>query len=190
MSTAGPGRKRLDAIAVLFAILLVVVPQYYIAVAQPNLDWTVIIYAVALPAIAGSATFLALGRRTYLFVFLAYLWSVTDDNPVNLDSVYTWPEVTSGLHHVIMEVLLHALTALFLWLAVREAFKDGGNLTSSRSFTASLLTIAAFGAASVSIIPLPSLQAAISTNWYQIDIVAHVISIGLMRASIWEAAKR
>src|SRR5579864_7858204 len=106
MDTAGLGRKRLDAIAISFVILLVVIPQYYIAVTQPNLDWTVVIYAVALPAIAGSVAFLALGRRMYLFVFLAYLWSVTDDNPVNLDSIYTWPEVTSGLHHIITEVLL------------------------------------------------------------------------------------
>lgn len=190
MSTAGRGRRRLDAIAVLFVISLVLVPQCYLALVQPNLDWTVFAYAVALPAILGSAVFLALGKRVYLYVFLAYLWSATDDAPVNLDSVYTWPEVTSGLQHVLTEVLLHALTVLFLYLAVREAFKGSGKLPFSTWFTVSLLTAAAFVVASVSIIPLPSLQAAISTSWYQIDIVAHGISLGLLCAALWQAESR
>jgi hypothetical protein len=189
-SSPPPRRRQLEAIAILFVILLVVIPQYYLAVAQPNEDWTVAIWAVALPAIVGSAVFLALGRRTYLFIFLAYLWSVTDDNPVNLDSIYSWPEVTSGLHHTVVEVLLHALTALFLYLAIREAFKGDRNLTPPKLFTVSLLTVAAFAAASVSIIPLPALQAAIPTNWYQIDVIGHAASIGLMCAAIWEAVKR
>jgi hypothetical protein len=133
---------------------------------------------------------LALGRRVYLFVFLAYFWSVTDDAPVNLDSIYTWPEVTSGLQHTTTELLLHALTLLFLCLAVREAVKGSRKLAFSRWFTVSILTMAAFGAASVSIIPLPSLQAAITTNWYEIDAVGHVTSIGLMCAALWEAVKR
>jgi hypothetical protein len=183
------GRKQRHAIAILFVTLLVIVPQYYINVAQPNLDWTVAVYAVVLPGILGSAVFLALGERVYLYVFLAFLPSLTDDSPVNLDSVYTWPEVTSGLQHVASEVLLHALTIIFLYLAVRAAFRVGGDTTPGKSIVVWLLAMAAFVAASVSIIPLPTLQAAIAANWYPIDIVAHSISLGLLSVALWVAAR-
>lgn len=184
------GRKAIDVIAVSFVVLLVVIPQYYLAVAQPDEDWTVFVWAVALPAIVGSATLLALGKRVYFFIFMAYFWSVTDDNPVNLDSIYTWPEVTHGLHHTVAEVILHVLTLLFLYLAVREAVRDGGKMAYWRLSVVSLLTVAAFVTASVSIIPIPSLQASISANWYQIDAIAHVVSLVLISAALWEAMKR
>lgn len=185
-----PGRKRQDAIAILSVSLLVLIPQYYINVAQPNLDWTVFLYAVAIPGVVGSAVLLARGERVCLYLFLAYLPSLTDDSPVNLDSVYTWPEVTSGFQHVATEVLLHALTIAFLIFAVRAAFRISGNLTFAKSLVVWLLTIAAFGAASVSIIPLPALQEAIAANWYPFDVVGHAASLGLVCAALLVAVKK
>lgn len=189
-SGPGLGRKRQNAIAILFVTLLVIIPQYYINVAQPNLDWTVFVYAVALPAVIGSAVFLAQRERVYLYLFLAYLPSLTDDSPVNLDSIYTWPEVTSGFQHVATEALLHALTLIFLVLAVRAALRVGGNSTFARSLSVWLLTMAAFGAASISIIPLPSLQAAIAANWYPIDIVGHATSLAFVCSAMLVAVRR
>lgn len=174
----------------MFVTFLVIGPEYYVNVAQPNLDWTVFVYAVALPAIVGSAVLLGRGERVYLYLFLAYLPSLTDDSPVNLDSVYTWPEVTSGLQHVATEVLLHALTVIFLVVAVRTAFKMRGNRTFAKSLLVGLLTMAAFATASVSIIPLPSLQAAIAANWYPFDIIGHAVSLGLICAAILVAVKK
>jgi hypothetical protein len=182
-------RGQTRVLAIIISSILVVVPQYYLAVEQPRLDWTVFVFAVAVPVLVGSALFRTVTRRKLLFLFLAYIPSVTDDSPVNLDSFYTWPEVTTGFHHIITEVLLHALTALFLFLSVREAFKGSWKKTTWKFSAVWLLTLAAFGAASVSIIPLPSLQAAISTSWFQIDAIGHVMSLGLMYTAIREAAK-
>lgn len=181
--------RPLDVVALLFVSFLVIVPQYYLATVQPDLSWVYFAWAVALPAGVASAVFLALGRREYLFFFFAFLWSVTDDNPVNLDSVYTWPEVTSGLHHTIMEVILHALTLVFLYLAVKETARTARKSTLSRPWTVWTLVLATFVVASVSILPLPSLQAEIATNWYEIDIAAHVLALGLVGATLAEASR-
>jgi hypothetical protein len=40
MNMAGLGREKLAVLAAMFVILLVLIPQYYVAVAQPNLDRT------------------------------------------------------------------------------------------------------------------------------------------------------
>jgi len=178
-------------LAILSATLLLLVTQYYVAVLHPGLDWKAFAVGVALPAIGGSAILLAAKSRVVLFTFLAYLWSVTDDAPVNLDSVYTWPAVTSGLQHTVAEVILHLLTLAFMYLAVKEAFRGSGRETSLRKLSRVLvLVIAAFVLASVSIVPLPGLRAAISSGWYQIDVVGHLMSLAFLSVALREAARR
>ena len=172
-----------DVAAIVTVVVVVVAPQYYLACTQVNEDWTSFVIAVALPGIMGAGIFIAARRKVLLYGFLAYLWSVTDDNPVNLDSVFTWPEVTTGLHHISMEILLHALTAVFLILALRESLRNA-KPSGTRLLSISLMAGAAFVLASVSVIPLGALQAAISTRWYEIDILGHLISLFFFYAAI------
>jgi len=51
---------------------------------------------------------LALSKQgPFFYAYIAYLFSLTDDAPVYLDSVFTWPEVTGGSQHYVLEVVFH-----------------------------------------------------------------------------------
>jgi hypothetical protein len=126
--------------------------------------------------------------RIAFFAFMGYFWSLVDDGPVNFDSVSTWPEVTSGLHHTVTEVILHVLTAAFMYLAVREAVAGRRITTARRLIGVSVLAVAAFWAAYFQNTPLEAVQLLMRTAWYQLDFVEHAVSVLLLYLAIVGAA--
>lgn len=117
------------------------------------------------------------------FAFMAYFWSLIDDGPVNFDSVLTWPEVTSGVQHTFMEILLHALTLAFFYLAVRAALK-GATLTNRGGGEISLLLLASFWASYAQNTPLGWVQGLVASDWYPLDAVEHLASVVLFCLAI------
>lgn len=184
--------------------LSVIAPQFYLAQnPQVHLDLTIFVEAVLIPVILASVFFLGGGRRIVWFAFMAYIWSITEDAPVYLDSVFTWPEVTSGLQHLFLEVVIHLLTLLFMFLTIREAFRirkqrflvqrglkqHSGNELVSRPTRSKLLliyglTLVAFISSYAQNLPLSSFESITGASWYGLDIVEHVISIGLLYAAV------
>ena len=119
----GQRRTIYRILAAATATLGVLVSLWYVSENQA-FDVTTLLAGVVFPLVFGSAVLLVTKQRIALFVFLAYFWSIVDDGPVFFDSVLTWPEVTRfhpATPHIFLEVLLHALTLLFMALAVREA---------------------------------------------------------------------
>lgn len=86
---------------------------------------------------------------------MAYIWALTDDGPVFLDSVFTWPKVTFGLQYYFLEVVLRVLTASFMGFTVWEASK-GKPITRSKVFVVFLLTLTAFALSYAQNIPFKS----------------------------------
>lgn len=127
------------------------------------------------------------GGRLLFFAFMAYFWSLIDDGPVGFDSVFTWPEVTSGLQHTFLEILLHALTLGFMYLAIREALKGTG-LASGGRVKVSLLVLAAFWASYAQNTPLSWVQALTASNWYALDAVEHTVSVAFFALAIRQCA--
>jgi hypothetical protein len=122
--------------------------------------------------------------RLVFFAFIGYFWSLVDDAPVSFDSVYTWPAVTSGFQHILTEVLLHILTAVFFYLAIREAAK-GRSIASPRKVRqVILLTLGAFWASYFQNTPLEAVQLVARNAWYPLDIVEHVVSVALLYFAI------
>ncbi len=168
------------------------IPQIYLASnPQISLDWSWFVLAVALPLVLAAAIFAALRSWTILFSFLALLWAVTDDAPVNLDSIYTWPEVTR-VHpvapHLIMEVVLHVLTVAFLVLAVRSASR-GRRTAGRRTIVVWTLAFFAFVASYVQNIPLALVQQVVASSWYELDIVEHALAVALIYLAVREAGR-
>jgi len=124
--------------------------------------------------------------RIAFFAFMGYFWSLVDDAPVYFDSVSTWPEVTSGLQHTLTEVILHLLTAAFMYLAIREAIGGRGIASFRKALQVSVLTAAAFWAAYFQNTPLEFVQAVARNAWYPLDFVEHVASVGLLYFAIRE----
>ena len=180
---------------------------------QINLNSTYFVEAVVIPIVLASGIFLG-GRRWIIwFAFMAYIWSVTDDAPVYLDSVFTWPEVTSGFQHYFLEVLLHILTLFFMSLTIREAFRlqrqrrstvevvaQGDISSSDRSVLPKqnnnrklLLMLSLFVVAFVSSyaqnLPLHFFQTISGTAWYRLDIVEHIVSIAFLFGTVKVAMK-
>jgi hypothetical protein len=176
-----------DVLAIVMISLVVILSQWYVLVIQ-EYDITTFFEAVALPIIFGSIILLVSKRRTLLFAFIAYFWSLVDDAPVNFDSVFTWPEVTSGSHHIFMEIVLHTLTIVFLYLTIREALK-GTTITQWKTFKVSLLTFIAFVLSYAQNIPLSAIQAIVVNEWYPLDIIEHVTSMIFFYLAIREAMK-
>ncbi len=127
--------------------------------------------------------------RIILFASIAYFWSFIDDAPINFDSVYTWPEVTNGLHHSIMEVVLHALTFFFLYLTMREAFK-GIKKGEKRIFYAYTLAFIAFILAYAQNIPIDPVQDIVLKAWYPLDLAEHLLSFVVLYFAIRVASHR
>lgn len=121
--------------------------------------------------------------RVLFFGFSAFFCSLIDDGPVGFDSVFTWPEVTSGAQHVFLEVVLHLLTLGFLLLAARSAL--GGSRVTRRSATEIyLLLLASFWASYAQNTPFLGLQTLPTTQWYYLDAVEHVVALALFLLAI------
>jgi hypothetical protein len=130
-----------------------------------------------------------LGGRFLFFAFMAYFWSLIDDGPVDFDSVLTWPEVTGGPQHIFLEVLLHALTLGFLFLALREALK--GRYGSNRNgLSIGFLGLMSFWASYFQNTPFAGLEDLPAKSWYALDAVEHLTALALLWMAVRESRRR
>ena len=164
--------------------------QWYVYL-FPSYDYSTFLVGAVVPMTVTLSLPLALRNRVLLYASLAYFWALVDDGPVFLDSVFTWPEVTRfhpAAPHLFLEVLYHLLTAAFLVLAIREAAK--GVMTSTpRTGGVLLLTTCAFVLAYAQNLPIGAIQTIVETQWFQLDIVEHVLSGSLLALAIYEARR-
>jgi len=180
----------LDLLAVL-AVSLVVVGGLFYALVAKTYDATTLMISVVSPLVFGSAIFSLRKNRILLFSFLAYIWAVVDDAPVFFDSVLTWPEVTA-FHPLFprleVNVAIHALTLLFLYLALRESLKGTG-LGVLQAPGAVILAFVAFVIAYAQNIPLYAIQVTVETSWFQFDFAEKLLSILFLYFAFREAAR-
>jgi hypothetical protein len=173
----------LAIVGIIVVSISVIIPQYYFALHPgPNLNWEDFVYAVVVPTIL-AFLFFGLGKQPVLiYACLGYIIAVSEDAPVYLDSVFTWPEVTSGLQHTFLEILLHLMTALFIYLAVRQALK--GRIGPSRKFVVYVLAVVAFVASYAQNLPIGIIEQIVKHSWFQLDVAEHFISFGFFSLAI------
>ena len=190
------GRAALyDILAVVAASSVVLVGLLYAEVVYV-FDATTLLVSVVLPLILGSAIFLVRRKRTLLFAFLALFWAVVDDRPVFFDSVLTWPEVTRFhpfLPRLFMNIVIHGLTVLFLYLMIRESMKGTG-VRLWKAPRVIILTSVAFVLAYAQNIPLPVIQNVVEAgsnpaSWYPFDVAAKLSSIFFLYLALQQAMK-
>lgn len=178
----------LDLVGIGILSACVIVPQIYLEVTKAALNWIVFVAAVLIPIALAYLFFWLRGRKVIFFVFMAYIWALTDDAPVNLDSVFTWPEVTFGLQHYLLEVLLHLLTAAFMVAGVREASK-GRKMSLSRGITVYFFTLLAFIISYAQNLPFHPFEVSVPAGtWYPLDIIEHPVSILILCLALWLAS--
>src|SRR5579875_489711 len=183
--------KVYDIISIIVLSVSVLAPQIYLGLnPQVSLGWKYFVAGVALPIVLALLTFGVKRKFILLFAFLAYIWAVTEDAPLYLDSIFTWPEVTSGLQHTFLEILFHVLTALFMFLVVRQALRQSNRImqlhhenhgkariSSSSLLLSSLLAFFAFILSYSQNIPLAEIEALARNSWYMLDFIEHLFSI-------------
>ncbi|MGI0092236.1 MAG: hypothetical protein ACREBS_11065 [Nitrososphaerales archaeon] len=194
-----------DSLAVVTVSISVIIPQVHLAEnPQINLSPTYFVEAIVIPIVLATAIFLGGKRKILWFAFMAYVWAVTEDAPVYLDSLFTWPEVTSGFQHLFLEVVFHILTLFFMTLTIREAFKlrryrrstaavaqveillykTAQQRTKLNFFLILSLTFISFVASYAQNLPLDSFRTISGTRWYLLDIFEHVVSITFLYAAV------
>jgi hypothetical protein len=179
-----------DFLAILAASLVVLAGMLYAEVTGVY-DSTTFLVSVALPLVSGSAILLVRKNRILLFAFLAYFWAFIDDRPVFFDSLLTWPEVTRFhpfLPRLFMNIVIHALTALFLYLAIRESMK-GKNVRLRNALGVIILTSVAFVLAYAQNIPLDAIQSVVETSWYPFDLAEKLASFFFFYLAVRQAMK-
>lgn len=193
-------RRAYDGASLVAVAIAIVIPQIYLGLnPQINLGPIDIVLAVIAPILLAGVLFGLSRNWMFLFAFLGYIWALTDDAPVYLDSVYTWPEVTSGFQHFFTEYLFHILTFVFMALALvmavkRKREKGRMNQTKVMSFSglsrllASIILLGiAFLLSYAQNIPLESLQQfKYVPAWYELDIIEHVLSIFFLYLAVRE----
>jgi hypothetical protein len=180
----------LDLLAVLATILVVLGGLLYAAVVR-TYDATTLVASVVLPLVFGSSIFSVRKNRILLFAFLAYIWAVVDDAPVFFDSVLTWPVVTRFhpfLPRLEMNIVIHVLTLLFLYLAIRESLKGAG-VSIWEAPGVAVLGLVAFVLAYAQNIPLGIIQRIVRTSWYPLDFTEKIVSIFFLYLAIREAER-
>jgi hypothetical protein len=185
------GRATLyDLLAVAAATCVLIAALLYAEVTDVY-DSTTLLVSVVLPLILGSAIFLLRKNRILLFAFLAYFWAIIDDRPVFFDSVLTWPEVTRFhpfLPRLFMNIVIHALTALFLYLTIRESLK-GSSVRLRNASLVIVLALVAFILAYAQNIPLAVIQKVVETSWYPFDLAEKLASVFFLYIAVREAVK-
>ena len=177
----------------LAAAALVVIAAVYAEVVDVY-DLTTLMVSVVLPVVLGSF-FVSLTRnRIMLYAYLGLIWAVLDDRPIFFDSVLTWPEVTRFnpfLPRLFMNVVIHALTVVFLYLSLREAAKGSryGFWRSPRVLIPALFCLVLAYAQNV---PLPVVQDVVQAGanpatWYPFDIVTKLLSLFFLYVALKEA---
>ncbi|MDA4123977.1 MAG: hypothetical protein OK438_00810 [Thaumarchaeota archaeon] len=170
------GFRRFGSGATVIAAL--VATEVYVGYNQA-FDYSTFMIGVIIPLAVGWALLRRRDNRFLLFAFVGYLWSVIDDAPVNFDSVLTWPEVTRLnplLPHLTLELLLHLATLVFLYLSVWEISDGALHLHDGRLWIYMLLGIA-FILSYFQNIPLHSVQSAVRSSWYELDVLEHLASV-------------
>jgi hypothetical protein len=179
-----------DVLAVLAASLVVVACLVY-AEWYGVFDATMFLVGVVVPLGLGSGIISVRRDRILLFAFLAYIWAVLDDAPVFLDSLLTWPQVTRFhpfLPRLFMNIVIHGLTAFFMFVAVREAMK-GKNTSLRNAPLVVALAVVAFVLAYAQNIPLDVIQNAVTDAWFPFDIAEKLSSILVFYLALREATK-
>jgi hypothetical protein len=179
-----------NALAVLAVSVLIIASLLYAQITE-TYDATTLVVSVALPLVLGSVIFSARKERILLFAFLAYFWAVVDDGPVFFDSVLTWPEVTRYhpfLPRLFMNLVIHAFTALFLYLTIREAVRGSRVRLRDTPFVI-IFTSVAFVLAYAQNIPLASVQNLVAANWYPFDVAEKLASIFFLYLAVRCAVK-
>src|SRR5271154_4629334 len=184
-----------DFLAVLAACLVVIACMFYAYVTDVY-DATTLLVSIVLPLVLGSAILWVRKDRVLLFAFLAYFWAVIDDRPVFFDSILTWPEVTRfhpSLPRLFMNIVIHGLTVLFLYLTIRESTKGTGVKLWKAPWVI-VLTLVAFGLAFAQNIPLAVIQNVVDAgsnpaSWYPFDVATKLSSIFFLCLAVWQAKK-
>ena len=179
-----------DILAVLAASLVVVACLVW-AEWYGVFDSTMFLVGVVVPVVLGSAIIGVRRDRVLLFAFLAYIWAVLTDAPVFLDSLLTWPQVTRFhpfLPRVFMNIVLHGLTAVFMYLAIREAMK-GKNSSLRNAPLVVILAVVAFVLAYAQNIPLDVIQNAVTAAWFPFDVAEKLSSIFVFYLALREASE-
>lgn len=152
-------------------------------------DLTTLVVSVILPVCLGALILAATRERILLYAFLAYIWAVVDDMPVYFDSVLTWPEVTRFhpfLPRLLMNIVIHALTLAFLYLAIRESMK-GRTVERRRAYTLGGLVLIALVLAYAQNIPLGIVQNTVQNDWYPFDLATKLASIFVLCLAVFIA---
>jgi hypothetical protein len=173
----------LDVASIALLAIAVIIPQVYLQITQVNLTWTALFWAVIFPILLSLVLFVPRRRWILLLAFLAYIWALTDDAPVYFDSVFTWPEVTSGFQHFFLEILLHVLTFVFMASAVVVAWGKGRRVGVSRYrkiFASMILAVVAFILAYAQNLPFHAMELLVKKSWFELDVIEHIASVAFL----------
>jgi hypothetical protein len=185
-----------DFLAVL-AVSLVVVASVIYAEVRYIYDARTFLLCILLPLVFGVAVLSLRKDRTLLFAFLAMFWAVIDDRPIFFDSILTWPEVTRFhpfLPRLFMNVVIHALTIIFLYLTIREAMKGSGVRMRKVPLRVIILATVSFAFAYAQNIPLAVIQNVVQAganpaSWFPFDLEAKLSAIFFLCLAVWQAKK-
>ncbi|MDG6934085.1 MAG: hypothetical protein JRN68_05260 [Nitrososphaerota archaeon] len=158
-----------------FILVLAEVAVY----AYPNYDLSTFVLGVLSPVSAGIILMWKPAYRVALYSYLAIYFSLADDAPIFLDSVLTWPEVTRYhpfLPHLSLEITLHLLTGVFIYLALKEVAPRIRWL-SFRGVASILLGFFALVFCYAQNLPVQWIQLIVEKDWYTLDVVEHMIAI-------------
>ena len=194
-------RKEKDAVngrtnavfGIAISSVIVIISQLYVYDHYPTYNLTTLVVGVLAPLAAASLLLIALKQKILLLAFIAMFWSLIDDAPVFFDSVYTWPQVTRFhpfLPHLILEIVLHALTFAFILLALFVSL--GGKMkggTTKETAKIYVLALIAFFLCYAQNIPLASIVTLVETNWYLLDVVEHAAASLFLYLAIREALR-
>lgn len=182
-------RRRLYDLLALAAASLVMLGALFYAGVVDVYDSTTLFVCIILPLVAGSVVFLVAGNRVLLFAFLAYFWTIVDDRPIFFDSVLTWPNVTRFhpfIPRLFMNIVIHALTAFFLYLVVKELLRGTGVRIQNAPSVLALASLA-FVLSYAQNIPLSYIQNVVQVAWYPFDIVEKLLSFLVLYAAVRQA---
>jgi len=75
-----------------------------------------------------------------------------------------------------MNLVIHALTALFMYLAIRESSR-GTDVRLRDAPLVIILVLVAFVLAYAQNIPLPAIQSFVASSWYPFDVTEKLVSL-------------
>jgi hypothetical protein len=185
----------IDLLAVLATSAVVVSATAYAEIVYVY-DLTTLVLCVIVPIVLGSLFMYATKSRIMFYAFLGFIWAALDDRPIFFDSVLTWPEVTRFhplLPRLLMNIVIHGLTVVFYYLALREATRDN-KVGLFRSPEPLILAAISCVAAYAQNIPIAFIQNIVQagtnpSSWYPFDFVTKLIGVLFLYLALGEAVK-